>query len=57
MDMDMSDDETKMKFEDGGSKSKMTDEEKRKNFLERNRYVCDSIIYHLSLISVQCRCS
>lgn len=37
MDMDMSDDESKMKYEDGGSKSKMTDEEKRKNFLERNR--------------------
>ncbi|KAM0303191.1 hypothetical protein ACHAPM_003984 [Fusarium culmorum] len=38
MDMDMmSDDESKMKYEDGSGKSKMTDEEKRKNFLERNR--------------------
>lgn len=35
---DDDDDEDKMK-DDGGSKSKMTDEEKRKNFLERNRYV------------------
>lgn len=33
-----SDDDDLMKDE-GGSKSKMTDEEKRKNFLERNRYV------------------
>lgn len=33
------DDDMKMKYEDGGSKSKMTDEEKRKNFLERNRFV------------------
>lgn len=31
------DDDMKMKDENGGSKSKMTDEEKRKNFLERNR--------------------
>lgn len=38
-DMDFSDDESKGKMDDGGSKSKMTDEEKRKNFLERNRYV------------------
>ena len=37
MDMDFSDDDMKLKGEDGGSKSKMTDEEKRKNFLERNR--------------------
>jgi ATF/CREB family transcription factor len=36
--MDYSDDEANMKHEEGGSKSKMTDEEKRKNFLERNRY-------------------
>ncbi|RMJ13229.1 hypothetical protein CDV36_007095 [Fusarium kuroshium] len=35
--MDYSDDEANMKHEEGGSKSKMTDEEKRKNFLERNR--------------------
>ena len=33
-----SDDDDLMKDE-GGSRSKMTDEEKRKNFLERNRYV------------------
>lgn len=39
MDMDFSDDDSKGKMDDGGSKSKMTDEEKRKNFLERNRYV------------------
>ncbi|RDA94571.1 hypothetical protein CP533_2502 [Ophiocordyceps camponoti-saundersi (nom. inval.)] len=31
------DDDMKGKFEDGGGKSKMTEEEKRKNFLERNR--------------------
>jgi len=38
---DMSDDDhdDDMKNEDGTGKSKMTDEEKRKNFLERNRYV------------------
>lgn len=36
-DMDHSDDDTRR--DDNGSKSKMTDEEKRKNFLERNRYV------------------
>ncbi|PHH68932.1 hypothetical protein CDD80_7124 [Ophiocordyceps camponoti-rufipedis] len=34
---DDDDDDLKTKMEDGGSKSKMTDEEKRKNFLERNR--------------------
>lgn len=34
---DDDDDDLKTKIEDGGSKSKMTDEEKRKNFLERNR--------------------
>ncbi|PHH84693.1 hypothetical protein CDD83_1540 [Cordyceps sp. RAO-2017] len=33
---DFSDDDMK-KLDEGGSKSKMTDEEKRKNFLERNR--------------------
>ncbi len=43
-DMDFSDDESKMKLEEGGSKSKMTDEEKRKNFLERNRYVLGPLI-------------
>lgn len=36
MDMDHSDDDNMN--QEGGSKSKMTDEEKRKNFLERNRY-------------------
>lgn len=35
--MGFSDDELKNKQDDGTSKSKMTDEEKRKNFLERNR--------------------
>ncbi len=40
MDMDHSDDDGQDMGDDaGGSKSKMTDEEKRKNFLERNRYV------------------
>ena len=43
-DIDFSDDESKMKLEEGGSKSKMTDEEKRKNFLERNRYVLEPLI-------------
>jgi len=39
MDMDHSDDEHERNGRDdgSGSKSKMTDEEKRKNFLERNR--------------------
>lgn len=36
-DMDHSDDDDDMKDHEGGPKSKMTDEEKRKNFLERNR--------------------
>lgn len=35
--MDMSDDESNMKYDENGTKTKMTDEEKRKNFLERNR--------------------
>lgn len=40
MDQDHSDDENmNMKDENGNPKTKMTDEEKRKNFLERNRYV------------------
>jgi ATF/CREB family transcription factor len=43
-DMDFSDEWSKMKLEEGGSMSKMTDEEKRKNFLERNRYVLQSLI-------------
>ncbi|KAH7326002.1 Aft1 HRA domain-containing protein [Stachybotrys elegans] len=34
---DDDEDDMAVKHEDGGSKSKMTDEEKRKNFLERNR--------------------
>lgn len=39
MDMDHSDDENmNIKDENGNPKTKMTDEEKRKNFLERNRY-------------------
>ncbi|KAL6405533.1 hypothetical protein AUP68_11291 [Ilyonectria robusta] len=36
-DMDMSDDESNMKYDENGTKTKMTDEEKRKNFLDRNR--------------------
>ncbi|RDA84533.1 hypothetical protein CP532_3754 [Ophiocordyceps camponoti-leonardi (nom. inval.)] len=36
-DEDEDEDDMKGKFEDGGVKSKMTEEEKRKNFLERNR--------------------
>ena len=36
--MEPSDDEMNYKTEEGGVKVKMTDEEKRKNFLERNRY-------------------
>jgi ATF/CREB family transcription factor len=42
LDMDHSDDDDHLddgKDDGTGSKSKMTDEEKRKNFLERNRYV------------------
>lgn len=38
MDMEPSDEEDDSRHDDSGSKSKMTDEEKRKNFLERNRY-------------------
>lgn len=34
-----SDDDDDMKEDEHGNKTKMTDEEKRKNFLERNRYV------------------
>jgi ATF/CREB family transcription factor len=37
MSMSMSDDETSPKGEDGKDTRKMTDEEKRRNFLERNR--------------------
>ena len=36
-DYDNSDDDDGSKMDEHGSKSKMTDEEKRKNFLERNR--------------------
>ncbi|KAG4274643.1 hypothetical protein FPRO04_14491 [Fusarium proliferatum] len=36
-DMDMSDDESNMKYDENGTKTKMTAEEKRKNSLERNR--------------------
>ncbi|KAM5527698.1 bZIP transcription factor [Fusarium oxysporum f. sp. phaseoli] len=35
--MDFSDEESKMKLGEGGCMSEMTDEEKRKSFLERNR--------------------
>ncbi|KAI5455908.1 hypothetical protein BGZ63DRAFT_418176 [Mariannaea sp. PMI_226] len=35
--MDFSDEGSKMKLQEGGSMSKRTDEEKRENFLERNR--------------------
>ncbi|KAH7146679.1 hypothetical protein B0J13DRAFT_316835 [Dactylonectria estremocensis] len=36
-DMDMSDEESNMKYDENGTKAKMTDEEKRTNFLERSR--------------------
>ncbi|KAH7137902.1 Aft1 HRA domain-containing protein [Dactylonectria macrodidyma] len=36
-DMDMSDDKSNMSHDENGTKTKTTDEEKRKNFLERNR--------------------
>lgn len=39
MSAEPSDDEDRMKTDEHGNKTKMTDEEKRKNFLERNRYV------------------
>lgn len=42
MDQDMPSDEEDMKINKDGTKTKMTDEEKRKNFLERNRYVVSS---------------
>jgi ATF/CREB family transcription factor len=42
--MDFSDEESKMKLGEGGSMSEMTDEDKRKSFLERNRYVLQSLI-------------
>lgn len=43
--MDHSDDENmNMKDENGNPKTKMTDEEKRKNFLERNRYVLLTVL-------------
>jgi ATF/CREB family transcription factor len=37
-------DESKTKLEDSGYKLKMADEENRKNFLERNRYVLKYLI-------------
>jgi hypothetical protein len=43
-DMDFSDEGSTMTLEEGGTMSKMTDDEKRKNFLERNRYVFQSLI-------------
>jgi ATF/CREB family transcription factor len=42
---DYSDDEGDMKHDENGTKIKMTDEEKRKNFLERNRYVLVSGLF------------
>jgi len=42
-DFDPSDDDMGNEKEEGASKSKMTDEEKRKNFLERNRYRAFSV--------------
>ena len=50
------DDDDDMKGLDGQPKSKMTDEEKRKNFLERNRYVTTPLFFfwlktnHCSLV-------
>ncbi|KAK2471478.1 hypothetical protein H9L39_17709 [Fusarium oxysporum f. sp. albedinis] len=43
-DMDFSDEGSTMGLEESVSISKMTNEEKRKNFLERNRYVLQSLI-------------
>jgi ATF/CREB family transcription factor len=42
--IDFSNEESKMKWGEGGSISEMTDEEKRKSFLDRNRYVLQSLI-------------
>jgi ATF/CREB family transcription factor len=53
-DDDMMDDDDMDGPEHSGGK-KMTDEEKRKNFLERNRYVMWTIIRHSMLISVVLR--
>jgi len=50
--MDHSDDDQDGKDDGTGSKSKMTDEEKRKNFLERNRYV---FLKSLRLCNKECR--
>ncbi|KAH8657231.1 Aft1 HRA domain-containing protein [Ilyonectria robusta] len=40
-DMDISDDESNMNYDENGSKTMTTDEEKRKNFLERNRWLAN----------------
>ncbi len=48
LDMDHSDED--MKDAEGNPRSKMTDEEKRKNFLERNRY----LVLHFLLPVYQC---
>ena len=42
---DHSDLEDDMKINKDGTKTKMTDEEKRKNFLERNRYVRRTLVF------------
>lgn len=47
--MDQSDDENSTMKDENGNKTKMTDEEKRKNFLERNRYV------HVAAVLSQCQ--
>lgn len=39
MPSDMDSEDEDMKLNTGGDPKKMTDEEKRRNFLERNRYV------------------
>jgi ATF/CREB family transcription factor len=54
-DMDLSDEGSTMRLEESVSMSKMTNEENRKNFLERNRYVLQSLIvlYCGSLLTPQ----
>jgi ATF/CREB family transcription factor len=56
-----SDDEDMKDDLNGKDPKKMTDEEKRKNFLERNRYVIRQLMYislrsRLLLMLIQCRC-
>ncbi|KAF4414628.1 hypothetical protein FACUT_14117 [Fusarium acutatum] len=51
-DMDFSDEESTMELEESVSKSKMTNEEKRKNFLERNRLLT---IPRTSVAAHKCR--